>query len=116
MTNTVRRLSIRTATACLTLTVLTALAALTGCASSPPEAGARTLVIDGVAVIVAPLTAGTWTAQTQDRTTSLPQTTDGTAQLRRAIEGASGCRVTDSDYVEGGRQFDAQLDCKSGNR
>ncbi|WP_341904515.1 hypothetical protein [Polaromonas sp. YR568] len=89
---------------------------MTGCASSTPEAGARTLVIDGITVIVAPLTAGTWTARTQDRATVLPQTTDGTALLRRAIEGASGCRVTDSDYAEGGRQFDAQLDCKSGNR
>ncbi len=116
MTNTVRRLSIRTATACLTLTVLTALATLTGCEGTAPETGDRTLLIDGITVIVAPLTAGTWTARTQDRTRALPQTIDGTALLRRAIEGASGCRVTDSDYAEGGRQFDAQLDCKSGNR
>lgn len=88
-----------------------ACATLLGCASPKPDAGATTLTVDGVGIVITPLTAGTWTARTQDRATLLPRGPAGTAQLRRAIESASGCRVTDSDYSEGGRQFDAQLAC-----
>lgn len=108
---------VRTAHA-LRMTTIAGIACSTllGCASPASDTGATTHAVDGVVIVIAPLTAGTWTARPKDSIGTLPRSSAATLQLRRAIETASSCRITDSDYSEGGRQFDAQVDCKAGNR
>lgn len=60
------------------------------------------------------LTASTWTATAAGA--AGPAGADGAARkadLLNAIEKASGCRVTDSDFAGQGRQLDAQVVCGS---
>ncbi len=86
---------------------------LAGCATTatPGTPSSSQIFLDGQTVVIAPLTAGTWTARAPAPSKALPQTRASTAHLREAIEAASGCKVTDSDYSSDGRQFDAQLSC-----
>ncbi len=86
---------------------------LVGCAgtATPGLSRSSQLLLEGQTVVISPLTAGTWTARTQDPKKTLPQNRAGAVRLREAIEAASGCKVTDSDYSSDGQQFDAQLSC-----
>ena len=73
----------------------------------------RVAVVDGQRYDIGPLTESTWTAISQPGA-SVPNS--GAAHrlaVLQAIERASGCKVSDSDYSLEGRQLDAQLDCAS---
>ena len=85
----------------VTVLVSTCLGACASQDASPP------------AYVLTPLTAAPWTATASRPAGSLP--TDAASQklLRQAIEKASGCKVTDSDFSRDNRQFDAQVDCDS---
>jgi hypothetical protein len=85
--------------------VLGACAFKSGTEAAP---GAVVMKIGGDGYVIQPLTAGTWTATPQ---TNKPVNESGKADLIRAIESTSGCKVTDSDFANGYRQFDAQVDC-----
>lgn len=86
---------------------------LGACASRPGNSalpGAQRAVVDGRTYELGPLTAGTWTAtgisgqaDTLDR--------DHQQAVVQAIEKASGCKVTDSNFSENGNQLDAQIAC-----
>ena len=85
--------------------------ALGACASGGGTAAAPGPVvmrIGGEGYVIQPLTAGTWIATPQ---TNKPADESRKAELIRSIESASGCKVTDSNYSNGLRQFDAQVDC-----
>ncbi|MDO9400839.1 MAG: hypothetical protein Q7T46_05210 [Polaromonas sp.] len=71
----------------------------------------RQVRINGEAFQVTQLTEGTWTLTAASGQQTLPR--DGMARpaMIEAIEGVSGCKVTDSDYSQAGRQLDAQVDC-----
>lgn len=63
------------------------------------------------AYVLTPLTAATWTATVSGPARPLQTDPVSQALLRQAIEKASGCKVTDSDFSRDNRQFDAQVDC-----
>jgi hypothetical protein len=73
-----------------------------------PEAGVQTIVLDGASYRVEELTASTWTASGP---VSAPDGPQKTAQLRKAIEKASNCKVTDSSHAGHGAALTAQVDC-----
>lgn len=85
---------------------------LTGCglqgrqAESPPQ----TVQLDGVAYRVEQITPGTWSARVPR---GLPEGTEKTARLVKAIEKASNCKVTDSSFGAQGAVLNAQVDCGS---
>lgn len=85
-------------------------ALLTGCglqgrqAESPPQ----TVQLDGQAYRVEQITASTWSARAAR---GLPEGTEKTASLVRAIEKASNCKVTDSSFGAQGAVLNAQVDC-----
>ncbi len=96
-------------------TVLAALAAtvlLAACASSPMavQSPPQTVVFDGITYKVEQVTASTWSV-------ALPSAlADGpgkTASLVKAVEKASGCKVTDSTYGRQGAILNAQVDCSA---
>jgi hypothetical protein len=88
--------------------------ALSACSSSSLEKSSSTTVqLAGDAYIITQLTAGTWTATAAGTPKPINGTPPGKVALRSAIEKASGCKVTDSDYSRQGMQFDAQVDCGS---
>lgn len=78
----------------------------------PHEAVAHKVSVNGETRLLTQITDSTWTARSAG-SKPLPFTSGSTAALRLAIEQASGCKVTDSDYSGQGRQFDAQVDCGS---
>lgn len=87
---------------------------LAACSSpSLEKITATTVNIAGESWVIAQLTAGTWTATAA----GAPQVISGSAArkaaLLSAIEQASRCKVTDSDYSRQGMQLDAQVDCSS---
>lgn len=96
-------------------TVLLGSIVLMACAplrAPAPEAGTHAVTVEGQSYWLTPLTAGTWTATaSQPNAALLAQTSSRQAALVRAIEIASGCQVTDSNYAAGGRQLDAQVAC-----
>ena len=57
------------------------------------------------------ITESTWTASAAAGRKAFTPTPEVTAFLRRAVESASGCAVTDSDYSRHKMQFDAQVSC-----
>lgn len=73
-----------------------------------PEASAQTVEIDGASYRVEELTASTWTAVGP---ASAPDGAQKTASLRKAIEKASRCKVTDSSYANRSAALTAQVDC-----
>lgn len=86
--------------------------ALAACASSPVQETASTTVhIAGSPYLIAQLTAGTWTATAAGSPRAINGGSPGKAALLAAIEQASRCKVTDSDYSRQGMQLDAQVDC-----
>ena len=93
------------ATSCLAALALGACASGSGTAAAP---GPVVMRIGGEGYVIQPLTAGTWIATPQ---TNKPADESRKAELIRSIESASGCKVTDSNYSNGRRQFDAQVDC-----
>lgn len=94
---------------------LIALAALClgACAGMSSPAGHK-VSVEGEPYVLSQLTAGTWTAISTNLATPPPASKPSTrAALVQAIEQASGCKVTGSDYSREGRQLDAQVDCGS---
>lgn len=71
---------------------------------------AQNVELDGLNYKVEQITASTWTA-------TPPPARPGSAQqsvaLARAIEKASGCKVTDSSLGQQGTVLNAQVDCGS---
>jgi hypothetical protein len=95
----------------LALSALLAGCAMTGPASDLP--GRSAVVVDGQLYDIGRLTESTWTAIAPPGANA---PTNGAAHrlaVLQAIERASGCKVTDSDYQLEGRQLDAQVDCAS---
>ena len=72
------------------------------------EAGGQTIELDGASYRVEELTASTWTALGPVAAPDGPQKT---ASLRKAIEKASNCKVTDSSYAGRSAALTAQVDC-----
>lgn len=89
---------------------------LCACAANPFAAGtaAQQASLDGKTYLISQLTAATWTVTLAGPLKPLPQDAASKAALLAAIENASACKVTDSDYSRQGMQLDAQVDC--GNR
>ena len=95
----------------LALPALLAACAMPGLAGDSPDRSA--VVVDGQLYDIGRLTESTWTAIPPPGA-SAP--TNGAAHrlaVLQAIERASGCKVTDSDYQREGRQLDAQVACAS---
>ena len=97
------------------VSVMVALAglAVSACTSSLEKSASTTVQLAGATYIVTQLTAGTWTAMAAGPPKAINTLPPGKPALLQAIEQASGCRVTDSDYSRQGMQLDAQVDCGS---
>ena len=72
------------------------------------EPSAQTVQLSGTDYSVEELTASTWTALAPR---SLPDGPQRTAGLVKAIEKASGCKVTNSSYGARSGALTAQVDC-----
>ena len=79
----------------------------------PNEPVAQKVSVEGETHLLTQITDSTWTARSAGSIKPLASTPASTAALRLAVEQASGCKVTDSDYSAQGRQFDAQVSCDS---
>ena len=90
---------------------LTTSAASASAASSALDPMPRTVTVDGRSYLLSQLTASTWTVTAPGLFQPLTSSLDGKTALLRAIESASGCKVTDSDFSRQGMQLDAQVDC-----
>jgi hypothetical protein len=103
---------VRTALPGYLAAALVGLIAVAGCAPAAPSRGpsGRVMLIGGEGYIVEQLTAGTWSATAVDNRQPAAQPATRSALLD-AIEAASGCKVSDSDYSQGGQQLDAQVNC-----
>ena len=88
---------------------------LSACALSPMSNGAPkpNMSIGGNAYLINQITASTWTAIAPGSAKPLESNAASKAELLNAIEKTSGCKVTDSDYSQQGRQLDAQVECGS---
>jgi hypothetical protein len=98
--------------ALLALSACLSACAMTGPASDLPDRSA--VVVDGQLYDIGRLTESTWTAISPPGAGSAPNI--GAAHriaVTLAIERASGCKVTDTDYSLEGRQLNAQVDCAS---
>jgi len=89
---------------------------MSGCAlldgaKDPP---ARSVTLGGESYNVRQITESTWTASAAESQKILARTPAAMAALQQAVEKASGCSVTDSDYSRKGMQFDAQVSCAGG--
>lgn len=73
----------------------------------------RVVLVDGQRYDIGRLTESTWTAISQPGANVPHRSAAHRLAVLQAIERASGCRVSDSDYSLEGRQLDAQLDCAS---
>lgn len=73
----------------------------------------RVVLVDGRLYDIGQLTESTWTAISRPGTSAPNSGAAHRLAVLQAIERASGCRVSDSDYSLEGRQLDAQLDCVS---
>ncbi|MEC5214472.1 hypothetical protein RCH06_003036 [Polaromonas sp. CG_9.5] len=94
--------------------LIVASASLGACALMPlpNQAVTHKVSVNGETHLLTQITDSTWTARSAS-SKPLASTPASTAALRMAVEQASGCKVTDSDYSGQGRQFDAQVDCGS---
>lgn len=95
---------------------LAAVLMLSACSGTLTGSGNPVHKVDvgGDAYLVTQLTAGTWTMTAATLTpTAIRQGPLDKARQISAIEKASGCKVTDSDYSRQGKQLDAQVDCGS---
>jgi hypothetical protein len=91
-------------------------ACLSACAVSEPGGDLpdrRVVVVDGQGYDIGRLTESTWTAIARPGASAPNSGAAHRLAVLQAIERASGCRVSDSDYSLEGRQLDAQLDCAS---
>ena len=92
-------------------------AAVAACTAGRPGSDLSTrsaVVVDGQPYYIGQLTESTWTAISKAGSGTTATTNASSAHrsaVVQAIERASGCRVTDSDYSLQGRQLDAQVDC-----
>ena len=75
---------------------------------SDAESSAQTVQLDGTNYTVEELTASTWTALAPR---SVPDGPQRTAGLVKAIEKASGCKVTDSSDGARNGVLTAQVNC-----
>ena len=82
--------------------------ALPGTLGDPP---AQRFSVGGESYLLKQITESTWTVTSAAHLKVLANTPAATANLRQAVENASGCKVTDSDFSAQGRQFDAQVEC-----
>ena len=78
----------------------------------PNDPVAHKVSVNGETHLLIQITDSTWTVRSAG-SKPLVSTPAGTAALLLAVEQASGCKVTDSDYSGQGRQFDAQVSCGS---
>ena len=102
--------------ACRAWLLAVAGAGLTACASlgqpdDPVAPPAHRLSLGGESYLVRQITESTWTVTSTNRRAVFASTAGASEALRQAVEIASGCKVTDSDYSSQGRQFDAQVEC-----
>ena len=91
-------------------------ACLSACAVSRPGGDLpdrRVVLVDGQRYEIGRLTESTWTAISQPGARVPHSGAAHRLAVLQAIERASGCRVSDSDYSLEGRQLNAQLDCIS---
>ena len=94
-----------------------AVAAVAACAAGKPGSGLTTrsaVLVDGQPYDIGQLTESTWTAISKRGSGTTAATNASSAHrsaVVQAIERASGCKVTDSDYSPQARQLDAQVDC-----
>jgi hypothetical protein len=95
-----------------------AIAALVAACAASPSGNDLTrrsaVVVDGQTYDIGQLTESTWTALPRAGSSNISSAATGSAHkgaVLQAIERASGCKVTDSDYSPEGRQLDAQVDC-----
>ena len=100
----------------LLLAMAAAIAAVAACAAGKPGSGLTTrsaVVVDGQPYDIGQLTESTWTAISKagSGTTATNASSAHRSAVVQAIERASGCKVTDSDYSPQARQLDAQVDC-----
>lgn len=96
---------VRLSLACLALLV-------TACNATLDQAGspAQVIEVDGLSYRVEQITASTWSATAAG---APQQGTRKAADLVKAIEKASKCKVTDSSYGARGTTLNAQVDCGS---
>jgi len=73
----------------------------------------RVVLVEGQLYDIGRLTDSTWTAISRPGASAPRSGAAHRLAVLQAIEHASGCRVSDSDYSIEGRQLDAQLDCAS---
>jgi hypothetical protein len=100
-----------------TWSALAVSACLSACALRGPGGDLpdrRTAVVDGQIYDIGRLTESTWTAISQPGASASTAAAAHRIAVLEAIEQASGCKVTDSDYSLEGRQLNAQVDCASG--
>jgi hypothetical protein len=79
----------------------------------PGEPVAHKVSVNGENFILKQITESTWTANSTGSLKTLAATSASSAALQEAVEKTSGCKVTDSDFPRQGKQFDAQVDCRS---
>lgn len=97
------------AAASLALVGLTlGLSACSGLSTAPT--GAQKVELDGISYRAEQITASTWTATPP---AGLPNPTHHRVALVKAIEMASGCKVTDSSFSPLDAALSAQVDCGS---
>ena len=77
----------------------------------PTEPPARVVTLGDENFYLTQITESTWIASAAGSRKAFAQTLEVTAFLRQAVEAASGCTVTDSDYSRQKMQFDAQVSC-----
>ena len=77
----------------------------------PAEPLAHVVTLGGENFHITQITESTWIASAATGNKAFSPTPQVTAFLRQAVEAASGCTVTDSDYSRHKMQFDAQVSC-----
>lgn len=75
-----------------------------------PDNTAQKVELNGLNYQVEQITASTWTASPP---AGLPNSAQQNVALVKAIEKASGCKVTDSSQAQQGTALNAQVDCGS---
>lgn len=86
---------------------------LVSCAgpSNPGYAAGHTVTLAKEKYLINQLTASTWTISATNSANPVGPDSSTRASLLEAIERASGCKVTDSNYSRQGMQLDAQVEC-----
>ena len=99
----------RLATA-LAAALLTALLSACGGMRESQNSNAHKVELEGLSYQVEQITASTWTATPA---AGQPNSAQQNVALVKAIEKASGCKVTDSSRGQQGTALNAQVDCVS---